>query len=77
MTASAGRDLNAGEWAVLIGVATVPSGATAYRLHVRLSNALDQPRRVLKTTAGEMELQKTGDHWDITKPLRARAEMTI
>jgi len=31
-------------------------------------------RVVLKTTAGEMELQKTGDHWDITKPLRARAD---
>ena len=31
-------------------------------------------RAVLKTTAGEMELQKTGDHWDITKPLRTRAD---
>jgi hypothetical protein len=31
-------------------------------------------RVVLKTSAGEMELQKTGDHWDITKPLRARAD---
>jgi len=31
-------------------------------------------RVVLKTPAGEMELQKKGDHWDIVKPLRARAE---
>jgi uncharacterized protein DUF4340 len=31
-------------------------------------------RMVLKTPAGEMELQKKGDHWDITKPLRARAD---
>ena len=31
-------------------------------------------RVVLKTPAGEMELQKTADHWDITKPLRARAD---
>jgi len=30
-------------------------------------------RLVLKTTAGEMELQKKSDHWDIMKPLRARA----
>ena len=30
-------------------------------------------RFVLKTTAGEMELQKKSDHWDIMKPLRARA----
>ena len=34
-----------------------------------------QVRRVaLKTPAGEMELEKKGDHWDIVKPLRARAE---
>src|SRR6476469_2186930 len=28
----------------------------------------------LKTAAGEMELQKQGDHWQIVKPLRARAD---
>jgi len=28
----------------------------------------------LKTPAGEMELEKKGDHWDIIKPLRARAD---
>jgi Domain of unknown function (DUF4340) len=34
-----------------------------------------QVRRVtLKTPAGEMELEKKGDHWDILKPLRARAD---
>jgi hypothetical protein len=33
-----------------------------------------QVRRIaLKTPAGEMELEKKGDHWDIVKPLRARA----
>jgi hypothetical protein len=31
-------------------------------------------RVVLKTPAGEMELQKKGDHWDISKPLRSRAD---
>jgi hypothetical protein len=31
-------------------------------------------RLTLKTPAGEMELQKKGDHWDIMKPLRARAD---
>ncbi|MFL6543410.1 MAG: DUF4340 domain-containing protein [Chthoniobacterales bacterium] len=31
-------------------------------------------RVILKTNAGEMELQKTGEHWDIVKPLRARAD---
>jgi hypothetical protein len=31
-------------------------------------------RVVLKTAAGEMELQKKGDHWDIMKPLRARGD---
>ena len=31
-------------------------------------------RVVLKTTAGEMELQKQGDHWEIVKPLRARGD---
>jgi hypothetical protein len=34
-----------------------------------------QVRRIaLKTLAGEMELEKKGDHWDIVKPLRARAD---
>src|SRR5437667_2207213 len=31
-------------------------------------------RAVLKTSAGEMELQKKGDHWDIAKPLHTRAD---
>jgi hypothetical protein len=31
-------------------------------------------RVVLKTPTGEMELQKKGDHWEITKPLRARGD---
>ncbi len=31
-------------------------------------------RVVLKTSAGEMELQKQGDHWEIVKPLRSRAD---
>jgi len=31
-------------------------------------------RVVLKTPAGEMELQKKNEHWDILKPLRARAD---
>lgn len=31
-------------------------------------------RVTLKTPAGEMELQKQGDHWQIIKPLRARAD---
>jgi len=31
-------------------------------------------RAVLKTPAGEMELQKKGDHWEITKPLHARGD---
>src|SRR5262249_17423421 len=34
-----------------------------------------QVRRItLKTLTGEMELEKKGDHWDIIKPLRARAD---
>src|SRR5215471_8272288 len=38
-----------------------------------LSNA--QVRRVvLKTPAGEIELEKKDTHWDIVKPLRARAD---
>jgi Domain of unknown function (DUF4340) len=31
-------------------------------------------RVALKTPAGEMEWQKTGDHWEIVKPLRARGD---
>jgi uncharacterized protein DUF4340 len=31
-------------------------------------------RTALKTPAGEMELEKKGDHWDVVKPLRARAD---
>jgi hypothetical protein len=31
-------------------------------------------RSLLKTPAGEMELQKSGDHWDIVKPLHTRAD---
>lgn len=31
-------------------------------------------RVVLKTPAGEMELQKKGDQWEISKPLRARGD---
>ena len=31
-------------------------------------------RTALKTPAGEMALEKKGDHWDIVKPLRARAD---
>jgi Domain of unknown function (DUF4340) len=31
-------------------------------------------RVVLKTSAGEMELQKKGDHWEILKPLHTRAD---
>src|SRR6266571_6875862 len=37
-------------------------------------NTAQVSRLVLKTPAGEMELQKKGDHWDIMKPLRARAD---
>src|SRR5262249_13715779 len=29
---------------------------------------------LLKTAAGEMELQKQADHWEIIKPMRARAD---
>lgn len=38
-----------------------------------LSNA-DVRRVVLKTPAGEIELEKKDTHWDIVKPLRARAD---
>jgi hypothetical protein len=37
-------------------------------------NTAQITRVVLKTPAGEMELQKKGDHWDIVKPLRARGD---
>ncbi len=42
----------------------------------RLTDAIAaQVMRVaLKTPAGEMELQKQGEHWQIVKPLRARAD---
>src|SRR5437667_2149426 len=35
-------------------------------------NTAQVSRLVLKTPAGEMELQKKSDHWDIMKPLSAR-----
>lgn len=38
-----------------------------------ISNA-QVARVVLKTAAGEMELEKKGDLWEIVKPLRARAD---
>ena len=31
-------------------------------------------RLLLKTPAGEIDLQKTGDHWEIVKPLQARGD---
>ena len=31
-------------------------------------------RALLKTAAGEMEVEKKGDHWEIIKPLRARGD---
>ena len=31
-------------------------------------------RAVLKTADGEIDMQKTGDHWEIMRPLRARAD---
>ena len=31
-------------------------------------------RALLKTAAGEMEVEKKGDHWEIVKPLRARGD---
>ena len=31
-------------------------------------------RALLKTTVGEMELEKKADHWEIVKPLRARGD---
>src|SRR4029077_19317184 len=31
-------------------------------------------RALLKTAAGEMELEKKADHWEIVKPLRARGD---
>ena len=37
-------------------------------------NTAQVRRVVLKTPAGEMELEKKGEHWDILKPLRARAD---
>jgi hypothetical protein len=37
-------------------------------------NTTQVSRVVLKTPAGEMELQKKGDHWEIVRPLRARGD---
>src|SRR5205814_4076254 len=31
-------------------------------------------RALIKTAAGEMELEKKADHWEILKPLRARGD---
>jgi hypothetical protein len=31
-------------------------------------------RLVVKSAAGEMELEKKGDHWDVVRPLRARGD---
>lgn len=31
-------------------------------------------RLIIKTTAGEMELEKNGEHWEIAKPMRARGD---
>jgi hypothetical protein len=31
-------------------------------------------RALVKTAAGEMEMEKKGDHWEIVKPLRARGD---
>jgi hypothetical protein len=31
-------------------------------------------RLILKSPAGEMELEKKGDHWDVVRPLRARGD---
>jgi hypothetical protein len=38
------------------------------------TNATQVTRMTLKTSAGEMEMQKQNDHWQIVKPLRARAD---
>lgn len=37
-------------------------------------NAPQITKVVVRTSAGEMELQKTDDHWEIVKPMRARAD---
>src|SRR5205085_6188422 len=37
-------------------------------------NTTQVSRVLLKTPAGEMELEKKNDHWEIAKPLRARAD---
>ncbi len=37
-------------------------------------NTAQVSRVILKTPAGEIELQKKGDHWEILKPLRARGD---
>ena len=47
----------------------------AWRDH-RLTDvaATDVNKMTIKNAAGEMELQRTGDHWKIAKPLDARAD---
>ncbi len=37
-------------------------------------SATEVSKVVIKTGAGEMELQKQGEHWEIVKPLRARGD---
>ncbi len=37
-------------------------------------NTAQVTRLVLKSAAGEMELEKKGDHWEIVRPLRARGD---
>ncbi len=37
-------------------------------------NMAQVTRALLKTAAGEMELEKKADHWEIVKPLRARGD---
>jgi len=41
-----------GTWAVLVGVATVPSDPTSFVLRIRTSPVVDAPRRVLRSAAG-------------------------
>jgi hypothetical protein len=37
-------------------------------------NTTQVSRLILKTNAGELELEKKGDHWDLLRPLRARGD---
>ncbi len=49
--------------------------AEEFRDHRLTETIATQVARVaLKTAAGEMELQKQGEHWQIVRPLRARAD---